>query len=175
MQLTYKLSLADYKAALALHDRQKFTRRLGHTFLFIVMPSLAVLVLLFQGYLAFTQVGYIARNPPVTLVVFFVFLLLPALRLYGTHKQFSRLFSNSPTDRSVSIDIDEERIISAIPGRSEGKFFWQAILKFAQDEKGTLFYIAENRFLFIPTQALSSAQRDELADLVARHLPSGKS
>jgi hypothetical protein len=64
--------------------------------------------------------------------------------------------------------IDEDHIVSAIPGVNEGKYFWNAILRFAQDEKITLFYVAEKKFLFVPTKAFSREQREELDDLIAR-------
>jgi hypothetical protein len=51
---------------------------------------------------------------------------------------------------------------------------WTAIVRFAQNEKVTLFYVAKARFLFVPTQLFSEEQRAELNDLVARHLPKGK-
>jgi hypothetical protein len=68
------------------------------------------------------------------------------------------------------IDIDDERIISAMPGSSESKLLWNAIVRFAQDEKITLFYLTELRFLFVPTTIFSAEQRVELSNLVVRHV-----
>jgi hypothetical protein len=56
------------------------------------------------------------------------------------------------------------------PGLSETKVLWQAIDRFAQNEKVTMLYIAEMRFIYFPTRSLSDAQRTELNDLVARHV-----
>ncbi|MGC1464017.1 MAG: YcxB family protein, partial [Terracidiphilus sp.] len=95
---------------------------------------------------------------------------LPAWRAYSMRKCFKQIFPPGRTDRSSSIDIDDDRIISTIPGVSEGRFFWNAILAFAQDEKVTLLYIRKNAFLFIPTCVMSRAQRVELNDLVARNM-----
>jgi hypothetical protein len=57
-----------------------------------------------------------------------------------------------------------------MPGSSEAKLLWNAIVRFAQDEKITLFYLTELRFLFVPTIVFSTEQRAELSDLVARHV-----
>jgi len=92
------------------------------------------------------------------------------LHYLNVRKQFNNIFPPGRTDRNVSIDINEDHIIAAIPGVSEGKFFWNAILKFAQDEKITLFYVAEKRFIFVPAKAFSPSERSELSDLVERNL-----
>ncbi len=52
----------------------------------------------------------------------------------------------------------------------EMKYFWEGIVDFAQDEKSTLFYTSNDAFLFLPTQAMTKAQRAELNDLIARHV-----
>jgi hypothetical protein len=57
-----------------------------------------------------------------------------------------------------------------MPGVSEGKFFWPAIVAFAQDEKITLLYIDKNRFLLFPTYSLSPLQRSELSAMFDKHL-----
>jgi len=107
--------VADYKAALALHNRQKFNRRSSHFFMFKVMPIIGMLVLCSEVFLFFTQEDYFARNPPGLLIVPVVFSLLPVFRSYAIKRQFKGLFPRSQTDQYLSIDIDDERIISACP------------------------------------------------------------
>jgi len=51
-------------------------------------------------------------------------------------------------NEEVWVDLDDERVISTIPGTVEGKYFWTGILGFAQDEKMILLYIRKNMFLF---------------------------
>jgi len=97
------------------------------------------------------------------------------MREYYLRKGFKSLFPPARTSRDSSIEIDEDRIFSEIPGVSEGKIFWNGVVAFAQDEKITLIYIREKAFLFFPTSVMSHDQRAELTDLVARHLPKGKS
>jgi hypothetical protein len=122
----------------------------------------------------FTEKDYFTRNPPGLLAVPICFLLLPLLYLYSTKKQFGNIFPHSQTDLSLTIDIDDERIITETPSLCEGKIFWNAIVEFVQNDKITLFYLAKSRFFFVPTKVFSEDQRAELNDLVDRHLPKGK-
>jgi hypothetical protein len=106
--------------------------------------------------------------PDVALVV--IALLVPLLRTYRIRKSYKRLFPPNRSDRNWYIDIDNERILSTVPGIGEGKYLWTGILSFAQDRKITMFYITEVQYLPIPTNALSPEQRTELDELVARNV-----
>jgi len=121
-----------------------------------------------------TEKDYFTRNPPGLLAVPICFLLLPLVYLYSTKKQFGNMFPHSRTDLPLTIDIDDERIITETPGFSEGKMFWNAIVEFLQNDKITLFYLAKSRFFFVPTKVFSEDQRAELSNLVARHLTKGQ-
>ena len=83
-------------------------------------------------------------------------------------KKFDRRYPDGPP--KSFIEVGEEGVSSAVEGTDSERFTWSAIVRFAQDEKMTLFYIAKNRFVLFPTSALSSEQRAELNDLVARHV-----
>ena len=176
MKLTYTLTLNDYKSAQRLHLRRNLSRRLTFIFWYVVIPILAA-----AGVLAFVlfDVSKLTRFAAIyfgmVAVLVWLSIFLPLMRLYTIRKCFKQIFPPSRTDRSSSIDIDEERVISAIPGVSEGKFFWNAIIDFAQNEKVTLLYIHKRAFLFLPTSCLSPVQRIELNDLVARHVAKKKS
>jgi hypothetical protein len=88
---------------------------------------------------------------------------------------FKRIFPQTKTVSAISADIDDERIFCKNPGVSEGKFFWNAIVNFTQDEKVTVLYIDRRRFFFFPTNAMSPEERAELNDLIARHVVGRKS
>ena len=57
-----------------------------------------------------------------------------------------------------------------MPDYAEAKFFWTAIVAFAQDEKITMLYTSKNNFLIFPSNVLTHDQRLELNDLVARNM-----
>jgi hypothetical protein len=171
MQLSYTLTYSDYKAAFRLHKRQKAGRRIYFFFYDIVIPATAVVLL------AVTIAAYAHGDsdlvqgleiPDGTVVI--VAILVPVLRAYRLRKSFKNLFPPGQVDRTTSIDIDNERILTSVPGLGEGKYFWAGVSAFAQNEKATLIYITRERFVPFPTYAMSPAQRTELNDLVGRHV-----
>ncbi len=172
MQLTYVLTLNDYKAALRLHANQTVGRRVARFGAGMGLPGIGLLVLAMNVFLAFTQQDYLSRNQPGLLIVPLIFLLIPVIQANLVRKQFKQSFPEAA--RSLSLDIDDERIICTNPGSSETKFSWSTIVAFAQDEKVTMLNISKLRFLFFPTSALAPVQRAEFNDLVARHVASRK-
>jgi len=60
------------------------------------------------------------------------------------------------------LEVTPEQVISAIPNRSEGRFFWSAIQDYAEDDKIALLFIQKKKFLFIPKHALPDAAWREL-------------
>ncbi|HUA98340.1 MAG TPA: YcxB family protein [Terracidiphilus sp.] len=167
MKLEYTLTLRDYKAALKLHRKQKLIRRLS--------PYIGPLLLLLSiiGFI-FASLAHrpeiVADSAALGAGSLTVTALLPISNFFNIRRCFKGLFPPSRTDRTSNLDIDNERIVSSIPGVSEGKILWPGVYKFAQDDKVTMIYLAERRFLFFPTPAMSPAQRTELNDLIARHV-----
>ena len=168
MQLTYTLTLSDYKAAIKLHNRQNLGRRLSNIFAGRILPGIGLFLLIAEAFLAFSENDYLSRNPPGLLIVPFIFALLPIIQANIVRKQFDQLFP--PSSRNLSIDLDNERIICDNPGSSESKFLWTIVQQFAQDDKVTMLYISKLRFLFFPTNSMSIEQRTELNELVARNM-----
>jgi hypothetical protein len=175
MKLSYTLTLADFKAAQRLHIRQRLSRRINFYFWYMVIPILAIITVITTIVAIGSDRSDLVSDlvaPDALLLWLAIF--LPLARVYKIHKGFKQFLHPARTDRINSLDIDDERIVSTIPGVGEGKLFWNAIFAFAQDEKVALLYVREKRFLFFPTTALSSEQRTELNELVKRHLPEGK-
>jgi hypothetical protein len=171
MQLTYTLTLADYKAALRLHRRQKLTRRASFLFWYVAIPVSSIIALIAAVVLSTTaQTEWFARCLATGVGLLWLSIIMPFLRMITIRQGFRRIFPATATDRTGTIDINDDRIISGMPGISEGKFFWPGILAFAQDEKITLLYIDKNRFLLFPTYLLSPGQRSELSAMVDKHL-----
>jgi hypothetical protein len=171
MKLEYNITLADWKAAIRLHSRQKLGRRI-HFFIFdYVIPALAVLSL---AYIIFANLSgredtVDALLVPVSALVLLA-ILLPIVRNYQIKKSFKGIFPPSETGPGYSLDIDDERILSTRPGLGEAKYYWKGICGLARNEKIILLYISEILFLGIPPKRLSPDQRAELNDLLARHL-----
>jgi hypothetical protein len=101
---------------------------------------------------------------------FIYWIIMLANRYFVIRINYKR--NNPPirTNQEHCTEINDECIVDRIPGISEQKYFWNAIVDFVQDEKSTLLYHGKNRFIFFATRALSPEQRTELNDLVARNL-----
>ena len=167
MNLTYKLTLLDFKAAWRLHRRQKFSRRIS-PYLWPLM-TIACLV----GAVVFS----VTKNMQLLSVCIAVgagtltiSLVRPILRAWTIRASFKRLFHPKHPDRTSIIDVNDERILRELSGMSELKIPWSGVYSVAGDEKITLIYTNKDCFLMIPTQAMSADQRTELNDLVARNL-----
>jgi hypothetical protein len=176
MKINYTPTLEDYKSVYRLHHSQRLGGRSGYTFLFIVLPILAFLGLIFNIVLS----CYGDKEPAggfsgieIFSVLCLCSLYLLVRRSYVIRKLLVRSigrFLPSQSDRVKIIDIDDERIISEIAESSITKYFWTAICAYAQDDKITLIYVRNSGYILIPARVMSPAQRAELNDLIARHV-----
>lgn len=170
MQVSYKLAYSDYKAALKLHYSRK-GRWTSPMNLFTFMPAIGSLLIICALIEYFhDKDSFIANNPPGLICIPLFFLSLPLIYAFALKKQFKGSFPHSRNDGQMTIDINDERIVTWMPGLSETKIFWQAIDRFAQNEKVTMFYTSEVKFIFFPTKSLSESQHNELNALVASHV-----
>jgi hypothetical protein len=171
MKVSYTLALADYVSAIRLHRRLSFMRRLVFGLIYVGLPIMAM-----AGMISILFLKVIAKTELSSDVLFaegillFLSIALPLARIPDVRICFRRIFLNPKAIPTVTLEIDDDGIRSESPGVSEGKFFWNAIAGFAQNERITLLYVARKKFLFFPTNVLTPAQRAELDDLVARHV-----
>lgn len=168
MKYDYKLTLADYKSALVLHQRATRSRRILEFFLYKLMPVLASAAIVWEIYREVTLNSFAWEHMLRLLVVPAFFMLLPISRSNLIRKQFKQMFPKG--SENLSIDINDDRILCENTGSSESRYTWNAITSFAQDEKIAMFYLSAERFLFFPMPGLSLDQVTELRDLVRRNL-----
>jgi len=169
MTLSYEITLADFKAAFRLHRRQRVTERMIIVLCLLLTIACVAIPLLLGPNSWLSQccvsVGWIFLSLSI---------ILPTNLIYQAHRSYKQSFPLSRTERATSTVIDDEQILTTIPGVSVTKYLWNGVLGFAQNENITLLYMAKHRFLLIPTRAFSPEQRTELNELVKRHLPEGK-
>lgn len=175
MKLDYKFTLADWKAALRLHARQKIGRRI-HYFIFdFAFPTVAIIGL---AWVIYAQIiGDTKTVDDIATVVTALVglaIVLPLVRQYAIRKSFRGLFPPSASGPGYSLDINDERIVSTRPGVGEATYYWAGICGVAQNKKIILLYISEILFLGIPIHILSTDQRTEIESLIARQLLKGK-
>jgi hypothetical protein len=171
MKLEFTLSLADYKAALKLHRRQKLIRR----FLPWIWPTLLLICVI--GFICSSvaqSLELAGQSISLGAGALVATIGFPIARWINTRRCYSRMFPPSRTSPVTTIEIDESRIVEDNPGAEEIRVGWAGVLDFIQNEKITLIYIGVGRFFLFPTPILSQEQRAELNDLVKRHLARGK-
>jgi hypothetical protein len=167
MHLSYLPTLGIYSAALPLHRRQRLTRQIAFYFWPVLNVAAFLVAIAFkileqpERYALFMGIG---EN-----LLWFT-LGFSGIRFFYARQGFKRAFPTLLKGQSISIDIQDEYILSVVPGTGEGKYLWSGILAFAQNESVALLYVAVNRFLCFPTDTLSPDQHAELNDLIARNM-----
>jgi hypothetical protein len=175
MRFEYTLTFTDFKSAQSLHYRQTLGRRLKFAVWNIGVPILAVIGLAAFIFLDLSRIThYAAILFGIECALLWIAIANPIVRYYKMRKCFRQLFPPLRTEKIATLEINDDHLLSGIPGVSEGKFFWNGIVDFAQDDKVTLIYVAKSRFVFFPTAAMSPDQRVELNDLVSRYMAKGQ-
>jgi hypothetical protein len=170
MNFSVSITLEDYQEAMKLHRSQKLTRRLCHYLPYFILLFAAAAIFVFLAFFDTRQ------SPPsisesVCAVLFFAMALwLPIGRRQIIRKRFGEVYPPGQTDKTVSVDIDDDRVVYSHPGFIEAKYSWSTILDTVQNNKLTLLYVSKNCFLLIPVTLLLAAERSEFNALIARHL-----
>ena len=101
-------------------------------------------------------------------------LFIPLTRWFSVRRAWRSTVPKEREGNPVTIEFTADEVISTIPGQSQGRFFWPAILDFAQNDRITLLFIRKKLFLFIPTPAIPPEQwtevRAKLSPLLKRPL-----
>jgi len=166
MRFEFTVTLKDYKAALKLHRRRKFSRRVFPWIwpsLFLICVSAFIWASLNKNLTVATQAIALGAGALTAT------LALPISRFISTHRCYERMFPPTRTSRKSTIEIDDQKIIEENPGAEEIRLPWSGVLDFVQNEKVTMIYINSDRFFLFPTAALSPEQHAVLNDLVTRH------
>ncbi len=162
MQAEYHLTFKDYKNANKLWQKNK---RFG----------VARYVLAHYVFAAFVVLGwlYIWRNSfhgtsgkviELLILLVAVFGLLPWLRELTLRRRF-RTFFPAGTSTAATFAFDSGGFVKAVPGSSEARVQWAALVGYAEDEKGAILLLTKISFFILPKRALS---QDEWADLRAK-------
>jgi hypothetical protein len=176
MRFTYSISLRDFQNAQELHWSQTLIRRAFYYLIYWFIPVLiSALVIVFLNLFGLFFVRLSIMDS--FLLGFVVAAIIVTL---GFSRQKSKLYrkrfnENFPPNKRTSwCVVDDGGITSAIIGTDEERRSWQDFVHFAQNDKITLLYLSEKKFMFIPTSALSVDQRTELLGYVDRHVRNRK-
>jgi hypothetical protein len=167
MKLEYTLTLADYKGAFRLHRLKKLSRRLmfwlGPILLLTAVIGFVLCSIENNTALA-TQAVALATGSLVLTIG------MPISRSWNIRRRFNRLFPSGQRDRISRIEVDDHGIRRELSGVAELRILWNGIYDFAQNEKITMFYTNKDCFLLFPTNLMTTQQRTEVDELVARHM-----
>ncbi len=159
----YVLLKQDFLNAQKLFRRSRPKAAISYWLYFWVCPILGCVAI------GITLFGLAAKRPHlVTLVVPFavgglVFaIFVPVHRWYQLRRAWNNCVPASLRGKPVTFQFDDTQLISTVPGRSEGRFFWSAVLDLAEDSQLALLFVREKNFLFIPKTALTAEAWDRV-------------
>ena len=169
MREEWVLEYSDYLAAQKLFNKRSVGRRFYMFAMLWFFPVLAIAFVAFSLWVMYpgpySWSGLSGTWPLVFVAILFRFSYWRALR-----KGFKRLFLNGDPTKAIYFSVDEDKVISGVPGSSEAKFEWAAITGFAEDEHIAILYISKRLFLMLPKNKLSVQTWTDMKVILARHL-----
>lgn len=168
MTFSYTFSVRDYDEALRLHRRQKASRRVRFLLLYRILPLFCVAGLVVLGALdirAHTLGNWILLSFAIAL------LWVGILGVFAPRNNVRCGFKRSAPAGQTTIRVDDECVLSQVPGISETKWFWNGFVGEARDEKLLLLYTSKDCFLIFPASGMTVEQWKELNEIVDRELP----
>ena len=112
-----------------------------------IVPLLGVcLVLAYIAAVVTRREDLIRQLGPAAALGAWLAVFIPAMRWWQIRKLWKASLDRVADGKPVTLQFDNEQLISAIPGKSEGRFFWTAILDFAEDDHLALIFIRKKNF-----------------------------
>jgi len=167
IEAEYTLTFTDYKAANWLYLRRHPWSMLGYVFQCWMFPILVLASTAITVWARACGDANATRLSWGAIAVPLVFAMaLPSFRWWALWNGYNIIFPRG-TGKIAHLTVTQEQVISAIPDRNEGRFYWKAIERYAEDKNGMILFVSKNRYLIVPRHALSEAQWTELQALVA--------
>ncbi|MGA2571839.1 MAG: hypothetical protein ABSF23_15095 [Terracidiphilus sp.] len=104
------------------------------------------------------------------LVLLALSIVIPTKRAADVRRNYGKFFPSPDSDRSATIDIGDERIVSITPGAGERTVLWPEVEQIVEDSRISLICIAANRFIPFHGYALTREEREDLGAMIERHL-----
>ena len=154
MKVTYKLSLAEFRAAFRMYRRGTLFLRYDQ----VIWPSVSILC--FAVSTVSDPKSELCRQALFLFVFSLCFTIgLPALRAFNAYRTYRTSLQNGHQSLETTTEITDERIIDVTPGICELAHSWASIEGFGQDARITLFRTRGGGWLFFPTSALTPDER----------------
>jgi len=167
MRIEFELTYGDSKAAYYAYRHRKRSYVILDFIFFKLVPLATVIILL----LIFIQVRRGRLNP-------WTYNLAPLLiamtaasfvdRIFKLRHQRRNSFPVCVTDRKMIVEVNEENIVTTIPGAIRTEYCWASISLFLSSPQVSLLYFSPERFVLIPNRVLTAEQKAWLNTLVAQ-------
>jgi len=151
----YVLQKKDFINAQRLHLKHNRSAALSYYFWIWLVPILGVVVALFEwtAYLLHNEI-MMRTLAPVAGAGLWLAIFLPFMRWWNVRRCWKASSETIDGGKPVTLQFNDELLISTIPGKSEGRFFWTGLIDFAEDDRLALLYIRKKQFLYVPKSAL---------------------
>jgi len=163
LRYEYALSYKDYLDAQRLFRKHRWKAAVSYYGFIWVLPILGALAAVpWIAQLLGVDADWVYRWRGFAGLGLWFAIAIPLIRIYSLRRCWRRLLPDSikksmRSEIPVELEINDEQLISILPGRSEGRFFWSALVDFAEDERLALVFIKRRMFLFIPRRAMDDA------------------
>ena len=166
IETEYAIELADYKAAQRLYLKHRPWSMVLYVLLQWVLPGVAVCFVAWSFWLWVTlQFHTLAIVGGVTAGLLWMSIVFLVSRWWSLRRGYRNICPKGIA-RRTRLTVDEQLVISGIPGESEGRFYWKAIHDYAENEELALLFVRKKLFLMVPRRALDEAQWAQLRTLV---------
>jgi hypothetical protein len=170
MPFDHTLTYDDLKDAQRLYVHRSTTAWVSYVFWMRVLPVFVVPCIAYLlYYFAGRHFEYPAWYAPIAAIVAWLGLFMPALRFIAIRRAYRNLLPKGQKVLDVTVEFDEQQLISRIPGRSEGRILWPTFLELLEDDKIALLFFHKKRFLFIPKRAMPEDQWQLIRNRISRN------
>jgi len=168
MRYDYKLTYKDFLDAQRLFRKQRWKSALSYYVFIWGLPVLGFLAAVpWLAQLLGAQAQWVYAWGGFAALGLWCAIAIPLMRIYTIRRCWKRLLPDSAkksirSEIRVELEMNGEQLISALPGRSEGRFLWSGLIDYAEDEELALVFIKKKMFLFIPRRAMDDAGWNQL-------------
>jgi len=165
----YVLRKPDFVAAQHLYLRHNRRAAFSYYFWIWLVPILGfvvALIALTAHVLGQEALAYQLR--PLAAVGLWFAIFIPVMRWWQIRKLWKASSETLDGGKPVSLQFDDTILVSAIPGKSEGRFYWNSLLDYAEDERIAMLFIRKKLFLYIPKAALPEEAWAQIRSLAPR-------
>lgn len=167
----YVMSFEDFRNAQLLYHRHRRAAGLRLRLWLYGLPVITLGLIAADVYLRHTREPD-AYDPLLGPTLFFSVMTfwIVGLRRWQLRRCFKKILPPGQTKEAlIRFDFDDQGVLSSIPGKSEGRYFWNSILDYVEDDQMALLFVRKKLFLFVPKRAMDSPTWERLRAYVRQH------